>query len=251
MTPSSSAAWASDPVRMSLRRQIGAAALVVATLMLGACTAAGSAEPTARPVTQEEAERLAAARSTTYDQRWVDFEANVPSEAGALILTGRADMQSHTATAVMETADDRWALLQWTAVGKALTALPGDPGGLPDPPPSDGWQVVGLDLEQPLDTALAVILNLASDQPEDPAALRENGAEWVGTDTVDGTDVDVLIAPGTDGKANEAVRYYVDADGNLRRLTADTGGAEPLQITLSPSEGREIPIIPDLAARGG
>ncbi len=229
-----------------------AAAFVVATVALVGCTApspAAETSPTQHPITQEESERLAIARFSVYDRQWVDIDARVPVDGDTLALRGRADMRAHAATAVVETGDGRWALLQWTPEGKAIVELPAEPDGLPQPP-ATGWDAAVLDLGQPLDAALAVILELASDRPENPLLLRQNGARWVGSDEVDGAAVDVFIAPGGDEKVNELVRYWVDETGLLRRLVADTGGAEPLTVTLTPSEAGVIPLVPELAARG-
>lgn len=236
------------------RRFVVLVAALSTITVLSACSADGSPHPspssTPRPVTQQEAERLAVARFNTYDEHWVDVVARVPVAGETLSLTGRADMQAHEAMAVVKTRDGRWALLQWTQAGKAVVSLPSEPVGLPDPP-ADGWQVAPLSLDQPLDSALAVILDLASDRPENPLLLRQNGARWIRSEHVDDTAVDVFIAPGTDEKPNELVRYAVDANGILRRVTAETGSTVPLTITLTRSKDERIPLIPQLQQPAG
>ncbi|MFD4959557.1 hypothetical protein [Microbacterium sp. NPDC058389] len=245
---------------------IGRALAVVAVLVAvvagaTACTADGSAPSASasasasataspRPVSGDEAERLAVARLRAYEARVMALEARVPVADDTLQLTGRVDLRAHDATAVVETGDGRWALLQWTQHGKALVPLAGEPDGLPDPP-ADGWQVTGLVPDEPLDGALTVVLSLASDRAENPLLLRQNGAQFVRADTVDGVDVDVFLAPGADERTDPRIRYWVDAEGLLRRVDADTGYDDPLVITLTPVTDAAVPVIPELQALAG
>jgi len=238
-------------------------AVAVATVLVAvvagstACTADGSAPSASasasaspRPVTADEAERLAVARLRAYEAHVMALEARVPVADDTLQLTGRVDLRTHEATAVVETGDGQWALLQWTLNGKALVPLAGEPDGLPAPP-AEGWQVTGLVPDEPLDGALAVVLSLASDRAENPLLLRQNGAQFVRSDTVDGSEVDVFLAPGADEHTDPRIRYWVDDEGLLRRVDADTGYDEPLVITLTPTKDAAVPVIPQLQALAG
>ncbi|MBD5784669.1 hypothetical protein IF650_00615 [Cellulosimicrobium terreum] len=210
-------------------------------------------ETDARPVTTEEAERLAVARFGAWETQLVDLAMTVPVEDQTLHVTGRVDLRDHAGYAVVETGDDppRHALLQWTLEGKGVRETSGEepPAELPD----DGWQVAAMAPGDPLDTALRLALNLGSDRPENPVLLRQNGARWVGTTEVDGPDgpqqVDVFTGPGPDGGPSDLVRYAVDDAGTLHRVDADTGQDAPLVIELSPADRDEpVPVLPDLAA---
>ncbi|PJI91126.1 hypothetical protein [Luteimicrobium subarcticum] len=221
----------------------------------GATTSAPAAS--ARPVTSDEADRLAVARFDVWDQQWTDVDLRVPVQGDVLHLTGRADMRDHEAFAHV-TSREGDALLQWTLTGKAVVPATGD-SLLPTPAPTSGWQAAAMVADDPLDAALVLTLNLASDRPENPVLLQQNGARWVGTGTVDGTEVDLFTAPAggaaTDGptggtadaRDNPLVRYAVDAKGYLRQVTADTGASEPLVVTLTPSDdSTPIDLVPAL-----
>ena len=223
---------------------VGLAAL---TTFLAAC----SSDDAPRPVTQEEAERLALARMSVYDLGIADVELSVPVEDQTLRLQGLVDTQDHAGYALVTTQDDppQHALLQWTLDDKAIAAT--DATSLPAAPPGDGWTAAALVPADPLDSALLVTLNLASDRPENPLLLRQNGAMWAGTDTVDGRDVDVFLGPGDDGTTDERIRYLVDDDGTLLRVEADTGADDPLVIDLAPSAATDVPLVAALTDPDG
>lgn len=239
------------------RRATGVGLVVAAATALGACTSgpddapSGSRDDAPRAVTQDEADRLAVARFNVYDQHYVDLVATVPVEGQTLRLDGTADTQAHAASARVESSDGQHALLQWTLAAKALYPVgaaddPGlDPADLPDPTalPADGWTVAGLGPDDPLDAALVVILNLASDRPENAQLLRQNGAQRVGTQEIDGTAVDVFTAPAATGGSDDRVRWFVDDQGVLHRVEADVGRDVPLVVDLTPSQATEVPVI--------
>ena len=198
--------------------------------LVAACSGGGDGP---RPVTDEEAQRLAVARLSMYDADVVDLDLTVPVDGQTLHLVGRADMREHTGYAKV---DDE-ALLSWTLADKAVLPWTGE---LPDQPPTDGWQTAAMDPSNPLDAALLTTLNLSSDRAENPLLLRQNGAQWVSSK--DG--VDVFTAPGPDDKPNPAIRYSVDDKGVLHRVEADTGHDEPLVIVLEPSSSTSVPALP-------
>ncbi|MFF2371386.1 hypothetical protein [Agromyces sp. NPDC058110] len=232
-----------------------AAVLALVALLTGCTASSPSPAPTPseteRPVTQEESERLAVARFRVYEQQRVRLSATVPVDGQVLHLDGRADMRAHEATAAVDAGDGRWALLQWTLSGKAVQEVAAEPdldAALPD----GEWTTAPLVADDPLDSALAFVLNLASDRPENPLLLRQNGALLIGGDEVDRVEVDVYVAPGQDERVNRLVTYAVDRDGLLRRVVAQTGGSEPLVVVLEPDASEAvIPLVPDLATPAG
>jgi len=219
-----------------------------------------AATASARPITSDEANRLAVARFTVWDQRWTDVDLRVPVVGDVLHLVGRADLREHEAYARV-TSREGDALLQWDLTGKAVLGVAAGVG-VPTPAPTAAWRTAAMDGDDPLDAALLLTLNLASDRPENPVLLQQNGARWVGSGSVDGTAVDVFTAPagGAEAEAsasttssprsaqdNPLVRYAVDARGYLREVTADTGRSEPLVVTLAPSDDTTpIELVPGL-----
>ena len=218
------------------------AALVAASALLAACSSGGE-----RPVTSEEAQRLALARLSVYDERFVDLDARVPVDGQTLHLQGVADLQDHAAYALVTTQDEppRHALLQWTLQDKAVRETTATT--LPAAPPADGWQTAALVPTDQLDSALALVLNLAADRPDNPLLLQQGGARWLGSDEVDGTPVDVFLGPGADATTDERLRWFVDEDGTLLRVDADTGAEDHLVVDLRPSRASAVPLVDALA----
>ncbi|WP_051681667.1 hypothetical protein [Cellulomonas sp. HZM] len=232
--------------RPRARRTLRSAAVAQA-LLLGLVLAGCSGTPDPRPVTGEEAQRLAVARLSVYEAHLVDLDLQVPVQGQTLHMSGRADMRTHAASVVVTTQDrpPRYALLQWDLDRSALLELPS--ATAPATLPTTGWQVAAIDPTDALGSALRITLNLASDRPENPVLLQQNGAQLVGTDTVDGTKVDVFTAPGADGRTDERLHYLVDAKGTLHRVDADTGADDHLVITLRPSSSTApVTLTPSL-----
>ena len=223
--------------------------VLVALLLLSAC---GAAEP--RALSTSEAERLALVRFTNYTGKNARFTGSIPSSAGALRLTGRLDFVGHLGYAAMRT-DGRSdvssaGLLQWNLSGLAFLS---NPATAPvDPPPEGDWQVRPFaKTGSELDGALRLLVNLAADRPDNAQLLQQSSARWLRTDTVDGASVDVFEGPQQAGKAPSAeggrVRYWVDADGKLKRLEARLGDQQEFATFDFLGAGAAITVIPPLA----
>jgi hypothetical protein len=219
--------------------------LLALVLLLAGCTS--STGP--HPLTDDEAQRLSLARFSMYDAGFVDLAMTVPIDGQTLQLDGRADLVAHEAYAGVTTNDSppRHALLQWTLTNKAIAET--QDAGLPAQPPTTGWQAAAMVPGDPLDNALLLTLNLGADRPENPLLLQQSPARWLRSDTVDGTDVDVFEVPASGG-SRTVVRYWVDEDGTLHRVDADTGRPNPLVIDLHPSDDTDaIPLIEALRSK--
>lgn len=200
---------------------------LLAVLMLAAC---GSG-PEPHPLTQEQAELLAVARFTNYGHRVVTFVGRIPSAAGTLELTGRVDYVHGVGYGTLRTEGGNGygsaGVLQWNRRALGFLAGATQAG---DPPPAGQWQM--RPLQAPggeLDTALALLLGLGNDRPDNAQLLRQSDARWLRSDRVDGTAVDVFEGPHTAGRPGTSaprLRYWVAGNRDLRRVEARIGSAE-------------------------
>lgn len=201
-------------------------AVLLVVLVLAGC---GSA-PAPHPLTQEQAELLAVIRFKNYEHRLVSFQGRVPSAAGTLELAGRIDYRRGIGYGTLRTeggsGHGSTGVLQWS--GRALAFLAGATDAA-DSPPVGQWQV--RPIQAPggeLDTALALLLGLGSDRPDNAQLLRQSNARWLRPEAVSGIPVDVFEGPGAAGRreSGSRLRYWVAADGDLCRVEARIGAAE-------------------------
>jgi hypothetical protein len=208
------------------------AALAPALILTGALVLAGCGSSTPQPhaLSQEQAELLAMARFTNYDHQVVGFRGQVPTAAGPLDLVGRVDYVRGIGYGTLRTEGGAGygsaGVLQWNSAALAFLA---GAGRADDTPPVGQWQL--RPLQAPggeLDTALALLLALGSDRPDNPQILRQSDARWLRTDTVDGRAVDVFEGPRTaDSRDASAprLRYWLAETGELLRIEARIGAA--------------------------
>jgi hypothetical protein len=200
--------------------------------------ATAPAEP--RPLTTDEAQRLAVMRFMNFDAgvRSVHFEVD---DAGVrYAVEGWMDFAAGLGYATLRAEGDA-ALIVWTAETIGSHAPVGDEHEPPIPPPVDSvddadWSTSALTPSASrLHAALAIALEAGHDRPDNPVLLQQTDARWLRSDEVDGDAVDVVAGPTSDhaydpdaavGDGSDAtIRYWVDRDGVLRRLEARLGGA--------------------------
>ncbi|MGW4396588.1 hypothetical protein ACWEHA_14950 [Amycolatopsis nivea] len=232
------------------RRWIVVAAAVAVALGAGIfwCAAAGSPDSGPRAVTADEASRLAIARFRNYQKQGRAVTISVPGAAGELVITGSADYRAKSGYGVLKGKgrnDSGNGLIRWTADRIEFRPLPVVPDFPPAKPPSDGW--FGRPLNPAagsLDRALAILLGLGSDRPDNAQLLPQNGAEWVAADQVNGHPVDVFTGPDSRDRPGSAgkVRYWLDADGVLYRVQAAIPGeTDPVVISFDTHEFTAVP----------
>ena len=203
------------------------AALIATVFLVAAC----GSTPESHPLTENQAELLAVVRFTNYDDRQVAFHCRIPSAAGTLELAGRVDFARSVGYATLRTEGvsgyGSAGVLQWTRT--SLAFLEGATQAT-DPPPSGEWQLRALQVPGgELDTALALVLGLGNDRPDNAQLLRQSDARWLRTDTVDGRPVDVFEGPHAAGRTATAaphLRYWVGDDARLHRVEAWIGAAQ-------------------------
>ncbi|MFE4588585.1 hypothetical protein [Streptomyces laurentii] len=243
--------------RRTPRRSLWAG--LVAVVVSGAAAAGVAAwwvlsddTPAERPVTTEEASRLALSRLDLYQASPVAVRLFVDEGGGVRVavkgvvdyrtrravgsytITGASGASGASAAPGATTATagtlDR-GLIVWDAGGLGLA--PGPQGDV-DPPwsraervPRSGWSPRSYTAD-PLDAGLQLMIGLGADRPDNPLLLAQSGARWLGREHMNGRDDYDRIAgprargarPGTgpdDGPS--PLTYWVDGDGRLAKVT--------------------------------
>ncbi len=192
-----------------------------------------------RALSAEEAERLALIRLTNYERGTSAFMAAVPVGSMRMRLDGRVDWPGNVGYALVTVAGGPAQLLQWTPA--RIAVLPDWEGPLPDRPPAAGWLARTPVRTASFDAALLLILALAHDRPENAELLRQNGARRLRTVTRDGERLTVFQGPD-----RGRIRYWVDADGELRRIEAQVGGDADTIVDLLPGPAPAVIPVPGL-----
>ncbi|MFG2112453.1 hypothetical protein ACGFRB_07415 [Streptomyces sp. NPDC048718] len=228
----------------------GAGIAVAAAVALAFALAGDGDEPVARRVlTSDEADRLAVARFRNYEAEGRAVTITVPGAAGGLVVTGSVDYRAKTGYGVVRgTGRDASGdgLIEWTAATVRFHPLANAPATAPASPPATGWYDRPLRTAgNTLDSALAIVLGLGGDRPDNAQLLRQNGAAWIGSGQVRGRRTDIMTGPDARGKAGTAdsVRYWVGEDGTMYRVRADVA-SEPRPVVIEFDTQRYVPVRP-------
>ncbi|MER6871415.1 hypothetical protein ABT279_14840 [Amycolatopsis sp. NPDC000673] len=233
-----------------VRRWIVVAFAVTVAVIAGifSYVAASSSDSGPRAVTADEASRLAIARFRNYQKQGRAVTISVPGAAGELVITGSADYRAKSGYGVLKGKgrnDSGNGLIRWNATRVELRPLPVVPDLPPANPPADGWVGRPLNPEAgTLDRALAILLGLGSDRPDNAQLLPQNGAERVAADQVNGHAVDVFTGPDSRERPGsaESVRYWLDGDGVMYRVrTSVPGEKNPVVIDFDTHEFIAVP----------
>ena len=159
---------------------------------------------------------------------------------GKLFLDGRVDFVHHHGHAGMRTEgrSDEFSqgLVQWNLGRMAFATAP-----------SADWQVRDLqERGSELDGALRLLVNLGADRPENAQLLLQSSARWLRADRIGDTAVDVFEGPKQKDATDSRLRYWLDADGKLRRLEAKLGNQEELAVFDFTGPAHPVQLIPQL-----
>lgn len=185
----------------------------------------------ARPLSDEEAERLAKMRERNWQHGGAGVRATITDGTGSVHLAGWVDWQQQVVylarsgqapgvidellQAVPGLVAYRPGPVEPDSNGMESVAnpVPTAPGGTevvdpypqpPQEPPTDGWRLrrllPGTGDSRPadpsaVDSALALLLNLSADQPDSAQLLAHSGSRWLRQDRTSGYEVDVLLGP--------------------------------------------------------
>ncbi|MFG2907994.1 hypothetical protein ACGF13_23380 [Kitasatospora sp. NPDC048286] len=258
--------------RAPRRARAGWLKAVIAIVVCGA--AAGgvavyrtvSDEAVERPVTTDEAGRLALSRLNLYQASPVAVTLTADEGGGVSIrVDGVVDYRTHRGVGRYRTTGAGGpmdhGLIVWDTGGLGLapdqagTGSTGSPGSTNSPGntgspgtdapawqqaehiPRQGWSPRTYTAD-PLDAGLNLLVQLGADRPDNPLLLAQSGARWLGRDRIDGRDYDRFAGPRAQGSAPDGARspltYWVDGDGGLRRVTMRMPGlGTPTTVELT------------------
>jgi hypothetical protein len=217
------------------RVQVVALAAVVA-VVVGAVVLlvswGGAAGP--RPVSEDEAQRMALARFRTYEASPSEVRVRLPlgsagsagsSAAGTVTVRAVVDHRVHRAVGVYEAADTERTvrgLVAWDMEGIAVARKPaapttsGAPGGAPGRatrPPAPGVVTTAAQAVRvaatltpeewsrrpytsaALDRALRLVLSMAADRPDNAQLLAQSHPLWLRDESLDGRGYGVFSGP--------------------------------------------------------
>lgn len=249
---------------------------------LQACSTARD-QKSARPLNATELAHLAGMRQRNFTDGRVAVRATVGKRGAFASVDGWVDWQRSLAyLAVSSAAQGGVALIQARpgvlAIrpekldGAGRSASPQPPGPPPASPPADGWRVRPIELSEkgktPLDNLVAFLLLLGRDQPDRQDLLGRLSTQWVRKDSVEGTEVDVLLGPAVlpESEAPQpssvprpdpssldtyggAVGYWLDADGRLRKVETLLAPSLPVAIEFVRDGRARLPVIAALGGR--
>lgn len=242
------------------RKKIWVTAVAATTALAGALTAlllllSGNTGASPHPVSADEALRMALARFRAYEASPAEVTVRLPAaEAGDGAITVRAVVDHHVRRAVgaYEIVDDTrtvQGLLAWDlegiAVARPPAAAPGaEPGRTTARPPAPDIVTTAAQAARragtlkreewtrrpystaPLDRALRLVVSVAADRPDNAALLARSGPLWLRDERLDGHGYGVFSGPRPAPSASASLAddstltYWIDTDGNLRRVTA-------------------------------
>ncbi|GAA0595298.1 hypothetical protein [Streptomyces crystallinus] len=231
-------------VRRALRHG-GSAALLAAALLMGT-TACGTPDEH-RPLTPDEAQRLALARLSVYERGPASVRLRVPAADTDVGVDAVVDYAAHRALGSYR-ALGREGRVAWDAAGVSVAPGHGHPGGRGA---ATRWSTRAY-TRDPVDRALRLVLALGSDRPENAQLLAQSGPRWLGERRLRGHTYTLFAGPrpAPHGPGRTApseppvspVTYWIDETGALGRVEAVlTSGADPVTVDFT---GRRSPLPP-------
>ncbi|MFF5492404.1 hypothetical protein [Streptomyces aquilus] len=213
-----------------------------------------------RPVSAAEAQRMAVTRFRMYRASPSAVTVRVTTSAGTTVIRAVVDHRRHRAVGAYEAGGEAArGLLAWDMSGVAVArggaagaVRPGEsrrpaPGAEASVPavlrsvravPAGEWTRRGF-AAGPLDAGLRLVLGLAADRPDNAQLLAQSGPSRLRGDRIDGRALDVFSGPRPrpQGSARPAGRsplaYWIDADGDLRRVTATLGTGRTVTVDVT------------------
>ncbi|MFF9347803.1 hypothetical protein [Streptomyces sp. NPDC014734] len=232
-----------------------------------------------RPVTTDEASRLALSRLNLYQASPVAVTLTTTEGGGVMVrVSGIVDYRTHRAVGSYQVSGAGGAssetfgpsgtsgpvagqldrgLIVWDSGGLGLArATRGDttpPWQQAEHIPRSGWSSRSYTTD-PLDAGLRLLIGLGADRPDNPLLLAQSGARWLDRERIDGRDYDRFAGPRAQGAKSSAgpdggrspLTYWVDDDGGLRRVTMRMPGlGTPTTVEFSGRDSRaKLPEAP-------
>jgi len=248
------------------------AVLAAAGLTATAAVFVSGSDEGPRPVSAAEAQRMAVTRFRMYRASPSAVTVRVTTPAGTTVIRAVVDHRRHRAVGAYDAGGEAArGLLAWDLSGVAVArggaaraVRPGESGGAGESGRTreTGGSAPGAEASVPavlrsvravragewtrrgftggpLDTGLRLVLGLAADRPDNAQLLAQSGPSWLRGDRIDGRPLDVFSGPRPrpQGSAPPAGRsplaYWIDADGDLRRVTATLGTGRTVTVDVT------------------
>jgi hypothetical protein len=234
-----------------MRARIMALIPALAIALGPGCAADGGPRDAGDAVTEDEAALLGGLLHRNLEEGGADFVVTAPYGPGAVLtLTGEVDFRSGTGRARAVTGTDDGEVVRSIFFTRDELWF-GDVPGLADVEQTYLRRAMASadEQERPLvDVLVTVVLGLAADAGDDPAAFLDGGYTWEGRRSIDGRPTAVFGLPGDRTVAVSSV------DDVLVQFTTPLPvrpGADPLEATTTLGEhGPRTLQLPDEAQTG-
>ncbi len=192
-------------------------------------TSAGQPAQDGRPVTDEQALVLARLLQQNWQRGGASFTGTLPVQGETVAMRGRIDFRSGRGTATLTDPSGQTRRYFWTRDAVLAQAAPGAARYVRQAPDADG---------DPVHAGIKFLNLLSAETIDNTTNIRDQGARFTGSETLDGVPVDVYDYGAT--------RYWVARDGGLLRrvvgeLTPDAllsvtlTGHRPVRVVLPPT----------------
>jgi len=199
--------------RHALVRQLWSAATIVAVALVAFAAGCGDDDsqpnpsPTpseeGRPVTDEQAVVLARVLQQNWQHGGAEFTGDVDVQGVTIPMRGRVDFRSGRGTATLTEPGAASRRYVWTRRAVYAQSEPGSPRYQRQPPNPDA---------DPVHAAIALINLLSAETIDNTANIKDQGARFLRSETLDGTPVDVYRY-----REGGNTTYWIDQDGGLLR----------------------------------
>lgn len=217
------------------------AVLVVAALAVTA--SCGGETTTERPLTGQEASRMAAIQVTNMRDGGATFEVATADTATGLRLSLRGDVDwaDHSGRATVGSGDTRWPVTEVAWLGGTVLERRTDAApllvALGFPP--DAWVSRPIDpANAPIDRIIGILMKLSSTDPDNAILIQQQeGSAFLREDVLRGDPVDVL-------RYGTRSVYWVEAGTDaLKRFEGNNASfTSPVIIDFEDRGPRDVPL---------
>ena len=212
-------------------------ALLTAAALTAVLLSATAPDDAPRPVSAPEAQRMALTRFRTYQASPSAVTVRAVTPSGTTVVRAVVDHRRHRAVGVYGGAGGGpRGVLAWDLSGVAVARGEGAR--------TQGRTWVRREFAAgPLDVGLRLVLSVASDRPDNAQLLAQSGPLWLRDERIGGRSYGVFSGPRPrpQGTARPSgaptgrspLAYWIDTDGNLRRVTATLGQGRTVRVDVT------------------
>jgi hypothetical protein len=189
----------------------------------------GNVEDEGRPITDEQAVVLARVLQQNWERGGAAFTGEVEVAGVAIPMRGRVDFRSGRGTATLREPSAASRRYVWTRRAVYAQAEPGSRRYEVQPPDAEN---------DPVHAAIALINLLSAETIDNTANIKDQGARFLRSETLDGTPVDVYRL-----RPDGATTYWIGHDdGLLRQVQARFPNGGRVVVTLTSHEAVRVAL---------